>query len=29
MAYKSYIETWKNEYDNIVPKTDKLQDLIN
>ena len=27
MAYINYIKLWKSEFDNIVPKKDKLQDL--
>ena len=27
MAYKSYNKLWESEFDNIVSKRDKLQDL--
>ena len=27
MVYKSYNKLWENEFDNIVSKRDKLQDL--
>ena len=27
MAYTSYDKLWENEFDNIVSKSDKLQDL--
>ena len=28
MAYKSYNKLWESEFDNIVSKRDKLQDMI-
>ena len=27
MAYISYIKSWESEFDNIVSRRDKLQDL--